>query len=94
MTFFSCMKVINVWLFMSSLMLIFMFGYMYLAQVLKTYNLAIDYITLSIVMWNFGVVGIIAIHMTGPLIVQQVCYYFSGIYTIPFYISFVKAYLL
>ena len=66
------MKVIHVWLFLSSLMLIFMFGYMYLSQVLRSYNLALDYITLSIVMWNFGVVGIISIHFVGPLLVQQV----------------------
>jgi hypothetical protein len=65
------MKVIHVWLFLSSLMLIFMFGYMYLSQVLRSYNLALDYITLSIVMWNFGVVGIISIHFVGPLLVQQ-----------------------
>lgn len=73
---FRYMKVIHVWLFLSSLMLIFMFGYMYLSQVLRSYNLALDYITLSIVMWNFGVVGIISIHFVGPLLVQQVK--FSG----------------
>lgn len=68
------MCVINVWLFLSSLMLIFMFGYMYLVQVLQAYNSAIDYITLSLVMWNFGVVGIMAIHVpnTSPLVLQQV----------------------
>jgi len=67
------MCVINVWLFLSSLMLIFMFGYMYLVQVLEAYNSAIDYITLSLVMWNFGVVGIMAIHVpnTSPLVLQQ-----------------------
>ena len=48
-----------------------MFGYMYLFQVLRAYNLSLDYITLCIVMWNFGVVGIICIHFTGPLLVQQ-----------------------
>ena len=71
---FRYMCVINVWLFLSSLMLIFMFGYIYLVQVLEAYNSAIDYITLSLVMWNFGVVGIMAIHVpnTSPLVLQQV----------------------
>lgn len=66
-----CYKFINGWLMMSSLMLLFVVTVLFFEELLRAYNLAMDYPTTLLVIWNFGIVGMMCIHWSGPLRLQQ-----------------------
>lgn len=70
---YRCYRAIHGWLIMSSMLLLFFFSYQFITQVLEGNNATIDYITMSIAVWNFGWVGLAVIHWKGPLLLQQ-CY--------------------
>lgn len=68
---FRCYATIHGWLIISSLMLLFIFTTVHIAEILRVYNIPMDIYTLGIFLWNFGVVGMICIHWKGPLLLQQ-----------------------
>ncbi|XP_065222730.1 presenilin homolog isoform X2 [Planococcus citri] len=64
-------KVINAWLIFSTLMLMFLFAYLFFEEVLRAYNVPMDIFTILLFNWNFGVAGMVCIHWKGPLRLQQ-----------------------
>ena len=84
---YRCTKLVQSPNFMLNLLFLFYFSYLYLAEVLKVYNLPLDNITTYIFIWNFGMMGLLAIHWKAPLIMQKAYLVFVSVLIALFFIK-------
>jgi len=75
---YRCYTAIHGWLLVVSMMLLFFMSWLYFDQLIQTHNIAFDMITEYLIIWNFGVGGLFAIHWKGPLRVQQAYHVFTS----------------
>jgi presenilin 1 len=68
---YRCMKVIFGWLFVSVGMLLAMFGGLVFYTWLSVHSLVLDWVTFSFLLWNFSVVGIVAVFWHAPTKLNQ-----------------------
>jgi len=68
---YRCLKIIYAWLGFSTCSLLGAFGGYLFYLLLEAGNLALDYITFSLLVWNFAVVGIVAIFLYSPQKINQ-----------------------
>jgi len=68
---YRCLKIIYGWLmFTTAILLAFFGGFMFYSMIV-TYNLPLDFVTFSFIVWNFMIVGILAIFWYGPSKLNQ-----------------------
>lgn len=68
---YRCLKVLFGWLIMSTALMLGMFGGSLLWMACVATNTGLDYITVAFVLWNFTVVGILAIFWHAPASVNR-----------------------
>jgi len=68
---YRCLKIIYGWLITSSLIMLAAFGGGFVYLVLSAWNIPMDVITYSFFLWNFAVVGILAIFWHGATKINQ-----------------------
>lgn len=62
---YRCYTAIHGWLLVVSMMLLFFMSWLYFDQLIQTHNIVFDKITEYLIIWNFGVGGLFAIHWKG-----------------------------
>jgi len=68
---YRCLKIIYGWLITSSMIMLAAFGGAFFYLILASYNIPMDVITYSFLLWNFAMVGILAIFWHGPTKINQ-----------------------
>ncbi|CAK9302142.1 unnamed protein product [Gordionus sp. m RMFG-2023] len=68
---YRCMKIITGWLLFASVILMFVYFGIHLEQIFSTLNLPLDYVTASLVIFNYAILGLLVVHWKGPLRLHQ-----------------------
>eukprot|EP01119_Soliformovum_irregulare_P014712 TRINITY_DN403_c0_g1_i7.p1 TRINITY_DN403_c0_g1~~TRINITY_DN403_c0_g1_i7.p1 ORF type:complete len:386 (+),score=105.41 TRINITY_DN403_c0_g1_i7:843-2000(+) len=68
---YRCLKIIYGWLMTSSTVLLGLFGAGLFYALLEAWNVAMDDITFVFLMWNFAIVGVVAIFWHAPTRINQ-----------------------
>eukprot|EP00041_Stephanoeca_diplocostata_P013855 m.246807 g.246807 ORF g.246807 m.246807 type:complete len:500 (-) comp19489_c0_seq46:2101-3600(-) len=64
-------RAMNAWLVLSTLMIMGYFTYEFLTELLWAHSVPMSWPTLIVIVWNFGVGGMFAIHWKSPLRINQ-----------------------
>ncbi|RWS23351.1 presenilin-2-like protein [Leptotrombidium deliense] len=70
---YKCYRIINTWLAFTSFFLLTFFTFLYFKEAMLSFNYPVDDVTVTIGLWNFGIVGMVGIHWKAPKLLQQ-CY--------------------
>ncbi|VDM19722.1 unnamed protein product [Hydatigera taeniaeformis] len=76
---FKCYKCLTGWLIATTFLLVFVISFIFFAEILRTSMVFFDNITFAILLWNFGVLGLMSIHWRSPLILQQAYLIFNSV---------------
>ncbi|VDK44420.1 unnamed protein product [Taenia asiatica] len=76
---FKCYKCLTGWLIATTFLLVFVISFIFFTEILRASMIFFDNITFAILLWNFGVLGLISIHWRSPLILQQAYLIFNSV---------------
>ncbi|CDS40238.1 presenilin [Echinococcus multilocularis] len=76
---FKCYKCLTGWLVATTFLLVFVISFTFFTELLRASMIFFDNITFAILLWNFGVLGLISIHWRSPLILQQAYLIFNSV---------------
>uniref|UniRef100_A0A914H2R9 Presenilin n=1 Tax=Globodera rostochiensis TaxID=31243 RepID=A0A914H2R9_GLORO len=64
-------KLIRGWVVICTFSLLTLFSFSFVFELFKHYNIQLDYLSFSIVLWNWSLLGMVCMHWKGPLKLQQ-----------------------